>query len=148
MMKRRTIIRILLWCLIIVFILINGIAYMHAYKFTHFADPSVEKTPKHLSFGQKIKTLFTGINNPRPANKQLPSRPFESIKVKSNVVLDCWMMKRDSAKGTMILFHGYSGEKSSMLDKAEVFLELGYNAMLVDFMGSGGSEGNTTTIGF
>jgi uncharacterized protein len=35
-----------------------------------------------------------------------------------------------------------------MLDKAAIFRELGYNTFLVDFMGSGGSEGNQTTIGF
>ena len=35
-----------------------------------------------------------------------------------------------------------------MLDKAEIFLSLGYNTFLVDFMGSGGSDGNQTTIGF
>jgi alpha-beta hydrolase superfamily lysophospholipase len=46
------------------------------------------------------------------------------------------------------LFHGYGGEKSSLLDKAEEFLKLGFNTMLVDFMGCGNSEGNTTTIGF
>lgn len=35
-----------------------------------------------------------------------------------------------------------------MLDKAEIFYDLGYNTLLVDFMGSGGSEGNQTTIGY
>lgn len=35
-----------------------------------------------------------------------------------------------------------------MLDKAEIFLHSGYNTLLIDFMGSGGSEGNQTTIGF
>ena len=39
-------------------------------------------------------------------------------------------------------------KKSSLLDKAEIFLNLGYNTFLVDFMGSGGSDGNQTTIGF
>lgn len=58
------------------------------------------------------------------------------------------MLKADSPKGSVILFHGYGGEKSSMLDKADIFLRLGYNALLVDFMGSGGSEGNQTSIGF
>lgn len=57
-------------------------------------------------------------------------------------------MKADSAVGTIILFHGYGGEKSSMLDKADEFLKMGYNTMLVDFMGAGGSEGNGTTIGY
>ena len=35
-----------------------------------------------------------------------------------------------------------------MLDKAEIFLSLGCNTMLVDFMGSGRSEGDQTTIGY
>ncbi len=49
---------------------------------------------------------------------------------------------------TVVLFHGYGGSKSSMLDKSNIFLQLGFSAVLVDFMGSGGSEGNQTTIGF
>jgi len=35
-----------------------------------------------------------------------------------------------------------------MLDKSDIFLSEGYNSFLVDFMGSGGSEGNQTSIGF
>lgn len=35
-----------------------------------------------------------------------------------------------------------------MLDKAAFFDGLGYDCFLVDFMGSGDSEGNTTTVGF
>lgn len=128
--------------------MLNGIAYMHAYKFTHFTDPLIKRTPKELSFSQKLKLLFTGVDNPKPLNKKFPNRPYQVIKVHSNVELDCWLMNADSAKGTVILFHGYGGEKSSMLDKAEVFFHLGFNTMVVDFMGSGGSQGTRTTIGF
>ena len=35
-----------------------------------------------------------------------------------------------------------------MLDKSDEFIKLGYNTFLVDFMGSGGSEGNVTSIGY
>jgi uncharacterized protein len=35
-----------------------------------------------------------------------------------------------------------------MLDKSDIFIKLSYNTFLVDFMGSGGSEGNQTTIGY
>ena len=35
-----------------------------------------------------------------------------------------------------------------LLDKSDLFLQLGYNTLLVDFMGSGGSEGNQTSVGF
>jgi uncharacterized protein len=146
-MKRKLVRRVLL-ALAILFLIANIIAFMHAYKFTHFTSSSVERTSNHLSLAEKLKTVFTGVNNPRPVNKKQPNHPFETVKIKSNKELECWLIKTDSAQGTIILFHGYGGEKSSMLDKAAQFLNLGYNTMLVDFMGSGGSEGNTTTIGF
>ncbi len=128
----------------------NIVAFFHAYKFTHFTTEKATKTKdgKHLSTGEKIKTIFLGVDNPRPTNLINPVRKFETIKLKSNKEIECWSIKIDSSKGTVILFHGFSGAKSLMLDKAEVFLELGYSVFLVDFMGSGGSEGNQTTIGF
>ena len=62
--------------------------------------------------------------------------------------MECWLLTADSSKGTVIIFHGFGGQKSSMLDKAEIFLKMRYSTLLVDFMGSGGSEGSQTTIGF
>jgi alpha-beta hydrolase superfamily lysophospholipase len=128
----------------------NLVAIFHAYKFTHFTSREVSRTndPAKLRPAQKIKTLIFGVNNPRPVNKTKPSRPYETIMLKSNKQIECWLIPQQNAKGTVIIFHGFSGYKSSMLDKAEEFLALGYNAFLVDFMGSGGSEGNQTTIGY
>jgi len=145
---KRKLLRRVLWFLLFLFVAANVIAYMHAYKFTHFAKPSVEKTSAHLSALGKLKIVFTGVNNPRPVNKRLPDRPYQTIRIKSNEELECWMIRTELPKGTVILFHGYAGEKSSLLDKAEEFLKMGYNTLLVDFMGCGGSEGSTTTIGF
>lgn len=138
------------WTLLILFLMMNSIAFFHAYKFTHFTSRTVARTsdPAKLSTGQKIKTLFFGVNNPRPVNKAKPSRPYETIFLKSNKQIECWLIPRQNAKGTVIIFHGFSGYKSSMLDKAEEFFSLGYSTLLVDFMGSGGSEGNQTTIGY
>lgn len=45
-------------------------------------------------------------------------------------------------------FTDMAEKKSSMIDKADVFLDLGYNVFMVDFIGSGGSEGLQTTIGY
>jgi uncharacterized protein len=139
-----------LWTLTTIFVLVNVVAAFHSYKFTHFADNKIEKTkdPKKLSTGQKIKTLIFGVNNPRPENKTFPTRDYETLKLKSNREIECWSIKTETSKGTVILFHGFGGEKSSMLDKSEIFIGLGYNTFLVDFMGSGGSEGKQTTIGF
>lgn len=150
MATRQKLLKRLLLIVLTVFIFINIVAYFHASKFTNFDCSVIAKTKdgKHLSFGQKIKTLFLGVNNPRPVNNSVPNENFETIKLKSNKEIECWLVKKDTSIGTVILFHGYSGEKSSMLDKAEIFSNLGYSTMLVDFMGSGGSEGNQTTIGF
>jgi uncharacterized protein len=139
-----------LCAILIGFVLINFVAFFHAYKFTHFDTTIKHKTqdPKKLSFSKKIRTIFLGIDNPRPENKIVPAEAYQTIRLKSNKIIECWLIKSAAHKGTVVLFHGYSGEKSSMLDKAEIFLNLGYNTMLVDFMGSGGSEGNQTTIGY
>lgn len=128
----------------------NVVAGFHAYKFTHFSLEKIEKTKgaNRLSFLDKVKTLLLGVNNPRPTNKSRPTVAFETVMLGTNGRTAGWWMPTDSAKGTVILFHGYSGEKSSMLDKAYVFREWGYSTLLIDFMGSGESYGNQTTIGF
>lgn len=140
----------ILWAALIAFVALNIIAFIHAYKFTHFSTGAGTRTkdPKELSAFDKAKTLFTGINNPRPENKSLPMRQYFNVTVNSTVDLACWKMDVPNAKGTVILFHGYSGEKSSLLSRADEFMKLGYNTFLVDFMGSGGSAGNSTSIGY
>jgi uncharacterized protein len=132
------------------FILMNVVAYFHAYKFTHFSNAKVEKTrnAKELPLGEKLKALFFGINNPRPFNKSQPSQPFEVVNLQSSKKIECWSIKVQNSIGTVAIFHGFSGNKSSMLDKSDEFNKLGYNTFLVDFIGTGGSEGNQTTIGY
>lgn len=149
MTSRKKIFKKLIWTTVFAFVLMNIVAIFHSYKFTHFADTKSEKTqkPEQLNFGEKLKALFLGVNNPRPTNKAKPIN-FETIELQSNKKIECWYSSKDTARGTVILFHGYGGEKSSMLDKAEIFDSLNYNTFIIDFMGSGGSEGNTTTIGF
>ena len=104
-----------------IFIAMNVVAGFHAYKFTHFTVSSSERTngSANLSTGEKIKALLFGVNNPRPSNNHSPSQTFEVITLQSNKSIECWSIKADSAKGTVILFHGYGGEKSSMLDKSD-----------------------------
>lgn len=130
--------------------MMNIIAFFHAYKFTHFTENNSEKTnsPEKLSAIAKVKTLFFGVNNPKPKNLKLPSQKYEVVKLKSNKEIECWSIKKEKSKGTIILFHGYGGQKSSMIDKSDEFIKLGYSTLLVDFMGSGNSEGNQTTIGY
>ena len=121
----------------------------HGYKFTHFngEEKKIGKT-KPLTTADKIKTIFLGVESTRPGDPVLPLQPYQTVYVQSNVKLQCWSLKADSAKGTVIIFHGYRASKSEMIDRSDEFLKLGYNTLLVDFMGSGGSEGSSTTIGY
>jgi alpha-beta hydrolase superfamily lysophospholipase len=144
--------RKLFYSLFATFLLINVVAAMHAYKFTHFngaARGSRTGTPASLSFGQRIETLFLGIKNARPQNNALPQVPFETVHFSAGGNrIESWWLPVTNPRGTVIIFHGYLGEKSGMLNKAYVLRTAGYNTLLVDFRGSGGSEGNSTTLGF
>ena len=136
--------------LVVGFVLVNIIAAFHAYKFTHFADSSQPKSRADgLSLGEKAAVIFFGISNPRPANDYHPEAPFEVVKFQSGKeVLEGWWIPVEGAKGNVILFHGYGGNKSYMLSRASLIRAMGYNTLLIDFRGSGGSTGNTTTIGY
>jgi alpha-beta hydrolase superfamily lysophospholipase len=128
----------------------NIVAFFHAYRFTHFIDANSEKTksPQELSSFEKIKTLLFGVNNPKPKNTKFPTQKYKTLKLRSNKIIECWLIENKKSKRTVILFHGYGGEKSSMISKSNEFIKLGFSTMLVDFMGSGNSQGNQTTIGF
>ncbi len=135
---------------ILLIIIINMAAAYHAYKFTHFSknDEFKRTDSNKLTFTEKVKVLLFGVYNPRPRNLHKPEQQFETIYLRSNKQIECWRIANSEPKGNVILFHGFTSEKSSMLGRANEFIALGYSVLLVDFMGSGGSEGNQTTIGY
>jgi len=132
------------------FLMLNFVAWNHAYHFTHFGEALSEKTkrPEELSFGAKLHALFFGVNIPKPSNPREPKLPFETIYLQSHEQLETWFIPKKNHKGIVLLFHGFSAAKASQLAYANQFLKKGYATFLVDFMGSGGSTGNQTTIGF
>ncbi|WP_037574860.1 alpha/beta hydrolase [Sporocytophaga myxococcoides] len=142
--------RILLITFIVFFIFTNFVAIFHSYKFTHFSSEKLAKPkkPEDLTSAEKLKIMILGVKMPKPLNETEPHQKFQTIVLQSNKKIECWSIKNQQSKGTVILFHGYGGKKSSLMDKAEVFIDLGYNVFMVDFMGSGGSEGLQTTIGY
>ncbi len=142
-------IRVIIRTTVIIFVVLNVIMIFHGYKFTHFGGEMKKiGKPKLLTTSDKIKTIFFGVESTRPGDPIKPSQKYETLYLQSNVKLECWSLKADSAKGTVIIFHGYRASKSEMIDRSDEFLKLGYNTLLVDFMGSGGSEGSSTTIGY
>jgi len=142
--------RLFYWSMGVFIVLLNLVAFIHAYKFTHFSNATVVRTrdPKELSMSDKLVTLVFGIDNPRPTHRSKPNVPYSTIKISQPDTITCWQINVDNPRGVVILFHGYAGDKSQLLTRSKLFLDFGYNVLLVDFLGSGDSEGNTTSVGF
>jgi len=135
---------------LLLFILVNLVAYNHAWHFSHF-DTDIKKTkkPEDLSLFEKLVVLSVGISNPKPVNTVVPNKSYDELVINSHhgFKLSAWRINVDKSKGTVLLFHGYTGKKSDLITEAYAFNELGYNTVLVDFYGSGNSDGNGTTVG-
>ncbi len=132
---------------------LNALAYSHADAMLHFSHGGLRTTtPEKLGFRSKIRVLFAGVNIPRPASHRRPSDLAPDCRVLSvpgpgGITLSCWYCDRGRGTPVVILFHGYSAEKTSLLGEARAFLGLGASVMLVDFRGSGGSSESYTTVG-
>ena len=140
--------------LLILFILLNGMAYLHAFAMLNFVSQE-KRTPsiESLSFWQKVEILLTGLNIPKPVNFATPddiglSYETHRFKVNSEVELEAWYIPHAQSKGIILMFHGYVAPKSALLHTARIFYDMGYEIFLVDFRGSGGSNQMTTSIGY
>ncbi|RSK36284.1 alpha/beta hydrolase [Hymenobacter metallilatus] len=134
----------------VVFAGLNVVAAFHAWRFTHFTTEAGPHTnnPEQLTAGQKLWVLLTGIQNPKPVNQQRPDFPYATLHLPSpNGRLECWYGPVARPRGTVALFHGYTSSKGKLLTEAGYFRRLGYNVLLTDFAGNGGSEGNVCTVG-
>lgn len=144
--------RPLLYLITILFVMLNVFAAIQAYSMTHFVDGSdMKKTDVEFTVGNAIKAIVFGIDLPRPKTTIKPNRPFDTVTIPASGenTLNAWVMHTDSvSRGMAILFHGYGDEKSSMLNHAYLLLDMGYDVLLPDFMGSDNSYGNQTTLGY
>lgn len=145
------------WLFLIFVSLIFGVnfsSFMQVYRMTHFSHKgSKTSKPEDLSWDDKVRLIFTGINVPRPENEKTPGSiecKYRTFRVPSGngVENEIWEIPAAASKKLVILFHGYAGKKSDLLDEAKEFHQQDYEVWLVDFTGSGGSTGDTTTIGF
>lgn len=121
---------------------------------THFI-PTGQRTspPESLTLPQKLKILFIGVRIPRPINTLTPKNinlSFSTYRFggKNNDDCEAWFIPAKNPKSLVLAFHSYASSKSSLLDAAKAFHDLGYDVLLTDFRGSGGSHGNDTTIGY
>jgi alpha-beta hydrolase superfamily lysophospholipase len=143
--------RRVLWGLALVFGLLNVVVALHAWRFTHFTTDAGPRTrnPEKLPTSEKIKIILTGLRNPKPINLAPPAFPYEDVTLASpNGRLAAWYGAVPQARGTVVLCHGYTSDKSRLRPEAGYFRQLGYAVLLLDFSGNGASEGYQTTIGY
>jgi len=138
----------------LVFLLANVVANRHAYRFSHYATGGRKTAlPEELNWARKAAVLIAGVNLPRPTNLRTPAAeglPFEahSFGGAFGIPLEAWLIRHPKSRGLVLMFHGYAGKKADLLPAAKEFRRFGYSALLVDFHGSGGSGGDSVSIGY
>ncbi len=154
--RRRHIVLLIFALLFLSFTSINIIAYIQARAMTHFI-PTGQRTspPESLTLAQKFKVLFIGVRIPRPINTLTPANlnlPFATYRFggpPNHDDCEAWFIPaKGNPKSLVLAFHSYAVSKSSLLEATRAFHDLGYDVLLTDFRGSGGSHGNDTTIGY
>jgi uncharacterized protein len=133
------------------FIVLNVMAFFHAWQFTHFYPKAEAADLKNLTLGQKLNMLFFGYKFPKSVVTTSPAVPYDTISftVGDGLRISGWLVPADSnTKQAAILFHGHAGQKGSLLDQAMYLRTLGYTTLIIDFRAHGDSDGTTCTIGF
>lgn len=132
---------------LVAFVLGNAVVAAHAWRFTHFAAEGAKTpNPEDLGMLDRAWVLATGVVVPRPEVRRSPAElGLEATLTRGDV--STWVIE-GTGRGTALMFHGYGGVKSDLLDEAAVLHRAGWTTILVDFPGSGGSAGNVTSLGW
>jgi alpha-beta hydrolase superfamily lysophospholipase len=150
--KLRSVLRWILWVLLVQFALVNISAALYAHKLTHLytAPPGEWQKPSRNIF-TKTWRLFTGPRFYKHPLIRTPGFAYSTVilKTANGIPIEAWHSSPDTiSKGTVILFHGLTSNKGEILDEAYEFRNQGYNIMLADVRNHGNSGGNATTIGY
>lgn len=124
--------------MLVAFVVLNVLSYVGAYALTHYSTRE-----------------SWGLGLTRPTSSKLPTDVgleyvTQRIPINQAEWLESWFIPAQNSvsAGTVLLFPGNAGSKAlQLLAPAQVFHNLGYDTLLVDFRGVGDSSGNTTTLG-
>ena len=132
-------------------ILINISASFHAYRFTHYYDDDKVRNlpPSSGTIFLRTWRLMVGKKLAKSLIQNHPQLPYEKVQLvtRNNTRIEGWLMKADSSKGTVILFHGLGSNKGNILSEAFEFLSMHYSTLLIDMRAHGNSEGITNSLG-
>ena len=139
------------WILFAQFILFNISAALYAFKFTKIYDPAPTGVgSSKANVITRTWRLFSGPLQRKILSSERPVFKYEitHFTLKNGLKIESWYAHPDStSKGTIILFHGWLGNKSLLIPEASEFMYQGYSVLMVDFRSHGNSDGHVTTIG-
>lgn len=157
-------VRLFLKTFLYLFLFINLILALHAWKFTHFYNDPALRQPQQTGFLFTAGFILAGNKIPKRLNDSVPSATYTVVPLTTDdgVKLEAWSIPctgyfTDSPaalrntlnyhKGTVIMFHGHGNCKSVILPEAAAFMKMGYNVFMVDFRAHGNSGGEQCLIG-
>jgi alpha-beta hydrolase superfamily lysophospholipase len=147
--KLPALLKTILWVVLVQLILLNISAASYAYRFTHFKE-GIAPVFTSSNIISRTWKLFVGPRFYKNEKEPLPSFPFESIqlKLKEGQFIDAWYSTWPDSRKCIIMFHGYSSNKSILNAEAFYYRSLGYNVLMVDIRAHGKSEGACTSFGY
>ena len=131
----------------------NIFVLFHAYRFTHPIEKSIYDYKDYNSPLQKIRMVSFGIP---PIKSKMSITPSDfnlsyfnvSFITIDNIKLHSWFIPANKSKGTILLVHGYGGNKAALMKYAISLNKNNYNTLLLDLRASGLSEGSSTSLGY
>lgn len=140
MRKRK---KILVWLMSIIVIIGAALVGSGMYFF-HVAEV---RAPKNFIKGGKIAK-----NNPTFIyDRQFSQQPKETWHqtTPGGLKLDAWYVANPKPTNkTIVIAHGFAGDKTKMAMYGQMFLNLGYNVLIPDDRAAGKSEGNIIGFGW
>lgn len=94
--------------------------------------------------------LFTRpAPGPVGSEKDLPfaAQPVE-FRTSDGLLIRGWHAPSTGDSGTVLLLHGYTGNRTHMIPRAAMLREAGYGVLLYDARGCGRSDGNLISMGY
>jgi alpha-beta hydrolase superfamily lysophospholipase len=111
----------------------------------NYSDQNNFPSLEGLGVGSPSKANFSPTSFDLPVSNAADNPNFPSLEGSG---VGSPPQSTSSPAPLVLLFHGYAADKSSLIEEAAAFHELGCATLLVDFRGSGDSSEAYTSVGF
>lgn len=143
----------LAYLFLVLFIALNILCAFQAYHLTRFSDPDTNPKPQQMGFLERTGALLLGETYPKTKVVDSLSVPHTTITLRAEdgFRLAGWESRHpqsDSARGTILMFHGHGSNRSALVREATMLYNLGWDLVMIDFRAHGQSQGNECTVGY